>query len=150
MFSIDDINTVITNNGKTIKVDLTNYTKVGHTHKIVDVSNLEEQLANKATTNHTHSISEIKDLSIVNLSLGQTADTKEYTFSVDSNSNLNIYKGDLRIGQYLSGTNDWILASYSLKDIDTILENHYDALTKLKQVLIDAWIVVTTTTETTA
>ena len=47
MFSIDDINTVITNNGKTIKVDLANYTKVGHTHKIVDVSDLEEQLAKK-------------------------------------------------------------------------------------------------------
>ena len=62
MFSIDDINTVITNNGKTIKVDLTNSTKVGHTHKIVDVSDLEEQLTNKATTNHTHSISEVKDL----------------------------------------------------------------------------------------
>ena len=62
MFSIEDINTVITTNGKTKKVDLTNYTKVGHTHKIVDVSDLEEQLANKATTNHTHSISEIKDL----------------------------------------------------------------------------------------
>ena len=62
MFSIDDINTVITNNGKTIKVDLTNYTKVGHTHKIVDFSDLEEQLAMKATTNHTHTIAEIKDL----------------------------------------------------------------------------------------
>ena len=73
---------------------------------------------------------------------------KDYTISVDSNSNLNIYKDDLRIGQYLAGTNDWIFASYSLKDIDTILENHYDALTKLKQVLIDAGIVVTTTTET--
>ena len=180
MFSIDDINTVITNNGKTIKVDLTNYTKVGHTHKIVDVSDLEEQLANKATTNQTHSISEIKDLrteldwksdtghthdiltisnyeklnqledvNIVSLSLGQTVNDKEYTISVDSNSKLNIYKGDLLIGQYLAGTNDWIFASYSLKDIDTILENHYDALTKLKQMLIDAGIVVTTT-ETTA
>ena len=142
MFSIDDINTVITNNGKTIKVDLTNYTKVGHTHKIVDVSDLEEQLATKSTTNHTHSISEIKnlrteldgksdtghthdiltisnyeklnqleDVNIVSLSLGQIVDIKEYTLSVDSNSNLNIYHVDLRIGQYLAGTNDWILAS---------------------------------------
>ena len=183
MFSIDDINTVITNNGKTIKVDLTNYTKVGHTHKIVDVSDLEEQLANKATTNHTHTIAEIKDLrtelngksdtththdiltisnyqklnqledvNILNLSLGQSLDDKEYTISVDSNSNLNIYKGESRIGQYLAGTNDWILANYSLKDIDTILENHYDALVKLKQVLVDAGIIVinsTTSTETT-
>ena len=184
MFSIDDINTVITNNGKTIKVDLTNYTKVGHTHKIVDVSDLEEQLANKATTNHTHTIAEIKDLrtelngksdtththdiltisnyqklnqledvNILNLSLGQSLDVKEYTISVDSNSNLNIYKGESRIGQYLAGTNDWILANYSLKDIDTILENHYDALVKLKQVLVDAGIIVinstTSATETT-
>ena len=178
MFSIDDINTVITNNEKTIKADFTNYTKAGHTHKIVDVTDLEEQLANKATSNHTHSISEIKDLrteldgksntshahdiltiwnykklnqledvNIVSLSLGQSLDTKEYTINVDSNSNLNIYKG----GQYLAGTNDWIFASYSLKDIDAILENDYDALTKLKQVLVDAGIVVArgTTTEAT-
>ena len=91
MFSNDDINTVITNNGKTIKVDLTNYTKVGHTHKIVDFSDLEEHLANKATTNHTHDIltisnyeklNKLEDVNIISLSLGQTADTKEYTTSV--------------------------------------------------------------------
>ena len=177
MFSIDDINTVITNNGKTIKVDLTNYTKVGHTHKIVDVSDLEEQLANKATTNHTHTIAEVKDLrtelngksdtththdiltienyeklnkledvNILSLSLGQSLETKEYTISVDSESNLNIFKGDLRIGEYVAGTNDWVLAGYSMKNIDTILENHYDALTKIKQVLIDAGIIVINST----
>ena len=80
-------------------------------------------------------------------------DTKEYTISVDSNSNLNIYRGESRIGQYLAGTNDWILANYSLKDIDTIFDNHYDALVKLKQVLVDAGIIVvnstTSATETT-
>ena len=187
MFSIDDINTVITNHGKTIKVDLTNYTKVGHTHKIVDVSDLEEQLANKATTNHTHTIAEVSDLrtelngksntnhthdiltiqnteklnkiedvNIISLSLGQTLDDKEYTLCVDSESNLNIYKGELRIAEYLAASNDWVLAGYSVKDIDTILENHYDALVKMKQVLVDAGIVVVsssqtsdTTTETT-
>ena len=107
----------------------------GHTHDILTISNYEK-------------LNQLEDLNIVSLSLGQTVNEKDYTISVDSNSNLNIYKDDLRIGQYLAGTNDWIFASYSLKDIDTILENHYDALTKLKQVLIDAGIVVTTTTET--
>ena len=184
MFSTDDINTVITNHGKTIKVDLSNYTKVGHTHKIVDVTELEEQLATKATTNHTHTIGEItelrtelngksntnhthdiltiqnteklnklEDVNILNLSLGQTLDEKEYTISLDSESNLNIFKGDLRIGQYIASKNDWVLANYSLNDIDTILENHYDALVKIKQVLIDAGIIVvnssTSSTETT-
>ena len=62
MFSTEDVNSVLTNHGKTIKVDLTNYTQVGHTHNIADVNNLEEELSNKASTNHTHTIGQIAEL----------------------------------------------------------------------------------------
>ena len=62
MFSIDDTTGTMTNKGKTIKIDLSDYSKVGHGHRIIDVESLESQLANKATTQHTHKIDQVEKL----------------------------------------------------------------------------------------
>ena len=55
MYSIDDTTTsTVTGNGKVIKIGLSDYSKVGHGHQIIDVEDLETQLNSKATVNHTH------------------------------------------------------------------------------------------------
>ena len=172
MFSIDDTSGTMTNKGKTIKVDLSNYTKVGHQHIIIDIDTLESTLANKANNNHTHKIDSIEklrdelnrksdighthdirtitnsqtlpllnDVNILIMSLSKSADQRDYTFSVDEEGTLNIFHNDLRIGQYIPGTNDWVLANYSLKEIDETLENHYQCLLKIKQILKDAGLI---------
>ena len=64
MFSMDDTTTsTVTGNGKVIKLDLSDYSKVGHGHQIIDVDGLESQLDSKATVNHTHDIAHINKLS---------------------------------------------------------------------------------------
>lgn len=172
MFSMDDTSGTMTGKGQTIKIDLSNYAKISHKHRILDVETLESQLANKATMNHTHKIDHIEklrdelnkksdtghthdirtishsenlpvlnDVNVLMLSLGKDADTKDFTFTVDEQGNLNIFHEDVRIGQYLPSTNDWVLASYSLKEIDTTLENHYQCLVKIKQILKDAGLI---------
>ena len=51
MYSIDDTTTsTVTGNGKVIKIDLSDYSKVGHGHQIIDVEDLETQLESKATS----------------------------------------------------------------------------------------------------
>lgn len=173
MFSIDDTTGTMMGSGKTIKVDLSNYTKVGHGHQIIDVNGLESKLANKASTEHTHKIDEIEklrdslnkksdighthdidtianssklpfldDVNIVQLSISKNTDEKDYTLTVDDQCNLNLDKNELRVAQYLPATNDWILANYSLKEIDKTLENHYVVLQKIIQVLKDAGLMV--------
>ena len=49
--------------GKVIKIDLSDYTKVGHVNQIIDIDELESHLTSKATLNHSHSISSIENLS---------------------------------------------------------------------------------------
>ena len=172
MFSIDDTTGTMTGSGKTIKVDLSNYSKIGHGHRIIDIDELESQLADKATTNHTHKIDQVEklrdelskksdtghthdirtisnsqnlsllnDVNILSLSIGKSADEKSYTFIVDEQENLNLFHNDLRIGQYLPSTGDWVLANYSLKEIDATLENHYEALVKIKEILKEAGLI---------
>ena len=173
MFSTDDSNAAISGHGNTVKVDLSDYTKVGHQHRIIDVSDLEQQLASKATTNHTHDIAHIKnlrtelngksdtghthdirtitnyekidkleDVTVKTASLGQSLDTKLYTFNVDDQGCLNIwYNTTTRIAQYLPTTSDWIFHNLSISEIDETLENHYLAITKIKEVLKEANII---------
>ena len=63
MYSIDDTTTsTVTGNGKVIKIDLSDYSKVGHGHQIIDVEDLEIQLNSKATVNHTHDIDHVLTL----------------------------------------------------------------------------------------
>ena len=169
---MDDTSGTMTTKGQTIKIDLSDYSKVGHNHRIIDIETLESQLASKATTEHTHKIDEVQnlrdtldrksdtghthdirtisnvqnlpllnDVNILTLSLGKSADERNYTIVVDEQGSLNVYKEDLRIAQYIPGSNDWIFASYSMKDIDTTLENHYQALTKIKDILKQAGLI---------
>ena len=85
MFSTDDTTTsTVTGNGKVIKLDLSDYSKVGHGHQIIDVEDLETQLASKATANHTHSISEVKELAD---SLSKKSD-KGHTHDVNTITNI--------------------------------------------------------------
>ena len=64
MYSIDDTTTsTVTGSWKVIKIDLSDYSKVGHGHQIIDVEDLESQLDSKATVNHTHDIAHILKLS---------------------------------------------------------------------------------------
>ena len=173
MFSIDDTAGTMTAKGKTIKVDLSNYSKVGHGHQIIDVQGLENTLANKATAEHTHKIDDVsklrdslnkksdighthdvntisnisklsllEDVNVLMLSLSKNSEEKDYTCVVDEQGNLNLFRHEIRIAQYLPSTNDWILANYSLKDFDTTLENHYQALQKIIQALKDAGILI--------
>ena len=176
MFSIDDTTGTMTGKGQTIKIDLADYAKTDHHHRIIDVDSLETQLASKATIEHTHKIDQVEklrdelnkksdtghthdirtisnsqnlpllnDVNVIVMSISKTADDRNYIFSVDEQGNLNIFHNDLRIGQYVPGSNDWILASYSLKEIDTTLENHYQALLKIKQVLESAGLITNVT-----
>lgn len=173
MYSTNEVTSTLTSSGKTIKVDLSQYTKVGHGHQIIDIQELENTLANKASVQHTHKIDSIEKLrdtlskksdtghthdintianasklplleevNIVLLSLGKNKDTRDYTICVDEQGILNIFKDELRIAQYLPSTNDWIFGTYSLKDFDTTLENHYQALQKIIQTLKDAGILI--------
>ena len=173
MYSTEEVTSTVTGSGKTIKVDLSNYTKVGHGHQIIDIQELESTLANKAAAQHTHKIDSIEklrdtlskksdvghthdintianmsklplleDVNIVILSLGKNKDTKDYTLCVDDQGNLNLFKDDLRVAQYMPSTNDWIFGTYSLKDFDTTLENHYQVLQKIIQTLKDAGILI--------
>ena len=64
MYSIDDSATsMVTGNGKVIKLNLSDYSKVSHGHQIIDVEDFEIQLAAKATVNHTNDIDHVVDLS---------------------------------------------------------------------------------------
>ena len=175
MFSVDDTSGTLTNSGKTIKVDLSNYTKVGHGHQIIDIKDLESTLSNKASTNHTHKIDQIEklrdtlskksdtghthdintitnvsklshleDVNIIQLSISKNDSQKDYTCCVDDQGNLNLFNGDIRIAQYLPSISDWVFSSYSMKEIDTTLENHYQVLQKIIQSLKDAGILTTT------
>ena len=167
MFSIDDTSGTMTGHGQTIKIDLSNYSKEGHKHRIIDVDSLESQLANKATiqhtlenlrdsldrksdVGHTHDIRTISntqnlpllnDVNIIQLSLSKSGDDRDFSIYVDEQGNLNIFHNDLRIGQYLVGTNDWVLSNISLKEIDTTLDNHYQCLVKIKEILKDAGLI---------
>ena len=172
MFSIDDTTGTMTGHGQTIKIDLSNYSKEGHKHRIIDVDSLESQLANKATIQHTHKIDQVEnlrdnldkksdvghthdirtisntqnlpllnDVNIIQLSMSKNGDDRDFTISVDEQGNLNIYRNDLRIGQYLVGTNDWVFSNISMKEIDTTLDNHYQCLVKIKEVLKDAGLI---------
>lgn len=175
---MDDTTGTMTGNGKTIKVDLSNYSKVGHGHQIIDIQELDNTLANKASLQHTHKIdsieklrdtlnkksdtghthdintitnvtklSKLEDVNVVLLSLGKDIDTKNYTLCVDDQENLDLYKGELRVAQYMPSINDWVFGSYSLKDFDTTLENHYQALQKIIQTLKDAGLLTSSTTQ---
>ena len=182
MFSIDDTSGTMTTSGKTIKVDLSDYTKVGHGHQIIDVQGLETTLANKATAEHTHKIDDVsklrdtldkksdkghthdvntisnisklsllEDVNVLMLSLSKNNESKDYTCVVDEQGNLNVFRDEgsessgtsspLRIAQYMPSTNDWVFGSYSLKEIDTTLENHYQVLQKIIQVLKDSGLI---------
>lgn len=172
MFSIDDTTGTMTNKGKTIKIDLSDYSKVGHGHRIIDVESLESQLANKATTQHTHKIDQVEklrdelnnksntnhthdirtisntqnlpvlnDVNVLMLSVSKNSDEKDYTFTVDEQGNLNLFHRDLRVAEYLPGSNNWVFSSYSLKEIDDTLENHYQCLLKIKDILKDAGLI---------
>lgn len=172
MFSIDDTSGTMTAKGNTIKVDLSNYAKIHHNHRIIDIESLESQLSDKATKTHTHEIDDVgtlrdtlnkksdtnhthdirtisntqnlavlNDVNVLKLSVSSSADDKDYSFTVDSQGNLNIFHKDNRIGQYLLSTNDWVLSNVSMKEIDTTLENHYQALTKIMDLMKEhGWI----------
>ena len=163
MYSIDDTTTsTVTGSGKVIKIDLSDYSKVGHGHQIIDVEDLESQLDSKATVNHTHDIahvlklsdtlekksdvghthdvstitklSTLEDVNILSLSISKSSDEKDYTISVDDNGVLSIFYQQLRIAQYTPSTGDWVFGDYSMSKIDETLENHYQVL----QVIIKA------------
>ena len=48
-------------NDNSISIDLTNYSEVGHTHEITDITDLQTTLDSKVNANHTHPSSSITD-----------------------------------------------------------------------------------------
>ena len=133
-----------------------------HHHPIDEIDGLSASLANLSSTksdvNHTHET--LNDVKILKLSLStvqsdveQDNNDKSYapselrseasfTFFVDDAGNLNILNDDLVIGKYIPSERDWMFGEISLKEVDSTLENHYKALTKIKQVLKEAGLIL--------
>ena len=126
-----------------------------HHHPIDEVDGLSASLAQLSTTksdvNHTHET--LNDVKILKLSLSTTSATSEastceggddrsFTFFVDDSGNLCILNDDLVIGKYITSERDWLFGDISLKEVDSTLENHYKALTKIKQVLKEAGLIL--------
>lgn len=132
-----------------------------HHHPIDEIDGLSASLANLSSTksdvNHTHET--LNDVKILKLSLStvqseriedpesqsdveQDNNDKSFTFFVDDAGNLNILNDDLVIGKYIPSERDWMFGEISLKEVDSTLENHYKALTKIKQVLKEAGLIL--------
>ena len=88
---------------------------------------------------HRHPMSEIDGIENPNF---QTVGLGPYLLSVDDNDNLLITRNDLLLCEYSTSDNDWKFGDISLKEVDATLENHYRALSKIKQVLKEAGLIL--------
>jgi hypothetical protein len=159
--SIDDADNPAKDN--TINVNLSNYSKVGHRHNMIDINELISTLGGKTNIGHTHVITDIKDLNDTLISKSNVGHTHTYSAITDINSlpqlnsvNLTTFtinekysvqvddSGDLRIfflsnviAHFVSGTYHWYIDGIDLNqfitDTNATLENHYNAIQLIMQ-----------------
>ena len=98
-----------------------------------------------ASLKHRHPMSEIDGIENPTFHTVSVGDREPYVLSVDDNDNLLITRNDLLLCEYSTKDNDWKFGEISLKDVDATLENHYKALSKIKQVLKEAGLILINT-----
>ena len=97
-----------------------------------------------ADLSHRHNISEIDGVENLNT---QTLNVSDYNLTTN-NGNLLIKSNDKAIAEYDSEANDWKFGEIYLNDLnakiiemDSIIENHYELLAKLKQTLNESKLI---------